>query len=133
MKKYFLIAVGTLCLVQAAQAQTSTQQTRRASTTSATTARTSNGMVNNDADFHQKVATMRASLNANDFSAAQNQWVNIEHLMARRGDEVRKINGDAAGAQRRYTLASKMKDMSQNMSGNKTALLQLLNDMDAAY
>jgi len=131
MKKYFFIAIAALFITDAAQAQTSVSK----SSAVKQPAKTASGMpvaATSSKEFKQKTNELRAMLNANDYASAQTTWYNVYSLMARRGDEMRKAN-DVPGSDTHYVLVGKLKDLSQNIPGNKQAILNLLNQMDAAY
>lgn len=124
MKKFFLIALIAISLVDAAQAQTSTPQTRSSA----------NGAItNNTAQFKYKADEMKAALQADDFIKAETYFTPIYTMVAKRGDEIRKVNNDIAGSDNHYRLVGRLKDLHQNMSGNKADLILLLDEMKTAY
>jgi hypothetical protein len=134
MKKYFFFALCALFITDMAQAQKSVTQSA-ANTITKQPAKTVSGApiaAVPARGFNVLTAEFKTSLNANDFTKAQSQWVNIHHNMARRADEFKKAN-DIAGADKRYELVSKLKLLSQDMQVNKAALIDLMNQMDAAY
>ena len=123
MKKFLSIALAATCLIHTAQAQ---QAAPRA-------ARSTGAVTSEKAAFKQKTAAMKAALNTGDYTKVNSMWLDVHHMMARRGDEIRKAGADIPGAERRYALAGKLKDMSQNWAGNKAELLRLLDQMDATF
>lgn len=127
MKKFLLAALAGVCIISTANAQQKTTAVKPATRITATTPAVSAKV------FRQKTAELKASLNADNFTKAESEWMDVHHTMARRADELRKLNGDTQGAEKRMVLVGRLKDLSQNIAVNKAALLQLLNEMDAAY
>lgn len=127
MKKLLPVALALCCLMNTAFAQ------KKSATPTASSSPVTIGLEQSTKTFHQNVAALQAALNDNKFSEADGLSLEVRRYMARRGDELRKVNGDSRGAEKRYALATKLKDLSKEMKTNKVAILKMLPEMDATF
>ncbi len=133
MKKLLFAVLCAACFMNTAFAQKKAIKATHTAPATTTAVRANAGVNASAQAFHQKTAEMKAALNANDFTKAEGMWLDVHHMMAKRGDEIRKLDSDVPGSDKHYVLADRLKLMGQNIAGNKAGLLQLLNEMDAAF